>query len=85
MCRDLSAHRSCLARVAVTAAAAAAAAADGSASATDAAAGDQAREVGDDGICLPLRRGFAREEGRCGEHTARGTGCAWEGVCTEDG
>lgn len=72
MCRPV-------AHVAVTAAAAAAV----TASATDAPAGDQAREVGNDGVCLPLRRGFAGEEGRCGEHTARGTGGAWKRGCTE--
>lgn len=80
----MPARRFRLARVAVTAAAGAAGAAVGgvaaSASAIDASAGDQAWEVGDDGVCLPLRRGFARKEGRCGEHTAGGTGCAWKGA-----
>ena len=36
----------------------AAAAAAAATAAIDTAAGDQAREVGDDGVCLPLRRGF---------------------------
>lgn len=40
----------------------------------DEAAGDQARPPRDGSLRLPLRRGFAGEEGRCGRPPALGVG-----------